>query len=169
MFDKIMLKEAINDLWDSGIQNDNLVALYEVNKNNKAIVRTPIGDSDQIELKENVLQGGSWGPLKASNQMDTIRKESKNEGEHVYMYQGVVPICVLEMVDDTLGIAECGVESIVTNMYINTKVEMKNLKFGVNKDGKASKCHHIHVFKPNTFCPDLKAHGVTIAKVDDDT
>ena len=81
-------------------------------------MRTPIGDSDQIELKENVLQGGSWGPLKASNLMDTIGKESKNEGEHVYMYQGVVPICVLEMGDDTLGIAECGVESIVTNQKL---------------------------------------------------
>ena len=34
MFDKIKLKEAINDLWDSGVKNDNLVALYELNRNN---------------------------------------------------------------------------------------------------------------------------------------
>ena len=46
---------------------------------------------------------------------------------------------------------------------------MKNLKFGVNKDGKASKCHHIHVGKENKFCPDLKAHGVIIDKVEDDS
>lgn len=169
MFDKIKLKEAINDLWDSGLQNDNLVVLYELNKKNRATIRTPIGDSEKIELKENVLQGGSWGPLKASNQMDTIGKESLREGEHVYMYQGVVPICVLEMVDDTLGISECGTDSIETNAYLNTKVEMKNPKFGLNKNGKASKCHHIHVGKPNPFCPDLKAHNVTIDKVDVDS
>ena len=120
----------------------------------------------KIDLKENVLQGGSWGPLKASNQMDTIGKESLKEGKHVYLYQGVVPICVLEMVDDTLGVAECGVDSIDLNCYINTKVEMKNLKFGLNKNGKASKCHHIHVGKSNLFCPDLKAHEKNIMEAD---
>ena len=64
---------------------------------------------------------------------------------------------------------ECGVESIVLNSFLNTKIEMKNLKFGLNKDGKASKCHHIHVGKPNQFCPNLKAHDVIIDKVEFDT
>ena len=145
MFDKIRLKEAINDFWDSGVQDDNLVLLYKLNKNNKAIVKTPVGESDEIHLDENVLQGESFGPLLASNQLDTIGKESKNDGENLYMYQGVVPIRVLEMVDDTLGISECGVDSIVLNSYINTKVEMKNLKFGINNKKKASKCHHMHL------------------------
>ena len=85
------------------------------------------------------------GTLKASNKMDTFGKEAKNEGKYIYMYQGVVPITSLQMVDDTLAVSECGVESIMTNAYINTKVEMKNLSFGVNKEGKASKCHHKQV------------------------
>ena len=76
MFDKIKLKEAINDLWDSGLQNDNLALLYLLNKDNNAIIKTPVGETEPIKLVENVLQGGSWGPLKASNQMDTIPKES---------------------------------------------------------------------------------------------
>ena len=121
MFDKINLKEAINDLWDSGLRNDNLVMLYLLNKNNKAIIRTPVGDTNQIEMDENVHHGWSCGPLKASNQMDTIGKESIKEDIYTYKYQGVVPISVLQMVDDTMAIAECGVESIMTNSYVNTK------------------------------------------------
>ena len=135
IFDKIKLKEALNDLWDSGVKNDKFAMLYELNKNSTAKVLTPVGESDVINLEENVLQGGSWGPLKASNQMDTFGKEAKNEGEFVYMYQGVVPITMLQMVDDTLAVAECGPESKMTNAYVNTKVEMKNLRFGVDKQG----------------------------------
>jgi len=134
MFDKIKLKEAINDFWDSGVQDDNLVLLYKLNKDNKAIIKTPVGETEEIDLDENVLQGESFGPLLASNQLDTIGKESKRDGENLYMFQGQVPISVLEMVDDTLGIAECGVDSIVLNSVINTKVEMKNLKFGINNN-----------------------------------
>ena len=167
MFDKINLKEAINDLWDSGLRNDNLVMLYLLNKNNKAIIKTPVGDTKEINIDENVLQGGSWGPLKASNQMDTIGKESLKTGENVYMYRGSQPIAALEMVDDILAIAECGVQSIITNAYINTKVEMKNLKFGV-KAGKA-KCHQIHIGKSENKCPTLFAHDIKIEKVTEDT
>ena len=85
------------------------------------------------------------------------------------MFQEKVPISVLEMVDDTLGISECGVDSVVLNAVINTKVEMKNLKFGINAKNKASKCHHIHIGKPNKYCPTLKAHDINIEKVDHDT
>ena len=46
---------------------------------------------------------------------------------------------------------------------------MKNLSFGVNKEGKASKCHHKHVGQLNKFCPELKAHGISLEKVTDDT
>ena len=72
------------------------------------------------------------------------------------------------MVDDILAIAECGVDSIVTNAYINKKVEMKNLKFGMN-NGKASKCHQIHIGKLKGKCPTLKAHHTVIEKVPEDT
>ena len=75
-----------------------------------------MGETDEINLEENVLQGGCWGPLKASNQMDTIGRESLQTNENVYMYRQNYPIAALEMVDDILAIAECGVNSIVLNI-----------------------------------------------------
>ena len=75
------------------------------------------------------------------------------------------------MVDDTLGISECGVDSIVLNSYINTKIEMKNLKFGISSK-KTSKCHHMHISKSvetKKKCPNLKAHESVIEKVECDT
>ena len=40
-FDKIWLKEAINDLFEAGLDNDKLVLLYKENQNNSVAVKTP--------------------------------------------------------------------------------------------------------------------------------
>ena len=66
------------------------------------------------------------------------------------------------MIDDVLAIVECGCKSVETNSFINAQFEMKNLH--LNKD----KCHQIHIGKPNTNCPTLKAHDNSIENVNQD-
>ena len=41
MFDSMVLQETISDLFDSGINDDNLILLYEANRNVKVRVKTP--------------------------------------------------------------------------------------------------------------------------------
>ena len=73
------------------------------------------------------------------------------------------------MVDDLLGIASCGSESMELNTFINVQIEMKKLRFHTpGPDGK-SKCHKIHVVKPNKFCPNLFVHGTLLQAVSSDT
>ena len=63
--------------------------------------------------------------------------------------------------------AECGVNSLVCNTFINKKIEMKNLEFGIDEETNiAKKCRQMHVGKQNSFCPPLKAHKAKIMKVD---
>ena len=62
------------------------------------------------------------------------------------------------MVDDCLAIAECGVESVKTNAYLNSKIEMK--KLSLNED----KCKKIHIGKVNKNCPELRAHDQIMKK-----
>ena len=73
------------------------------------------------------------------------------------------------MVDDLLGIAPCGLESLALNTFINVQIEMKKLRFHTpGADGK-SKCHQIHVGRPNEFCPTLHVHGTKMLSVTSDT
>ena len=65
----------------------------------------------------------------------------------------------LAMVDDILTISECGLKSVATNSFINSKIEMKKLTLGKNK------CKQIHVGKDNIFCPTLEVHGEPIEVV----
>ena len=42
-FDQLWLEELVNDLYDRGLVNDKLALLYEINKDIKVAVKTPMG------------------------------------------------------------------------------------------------------------------------------
>ena len=73
------------------------------------------------------------------------------------------------MVDDNLGISVCGNRSIAMNMFINTHMEMKRLKFHTPDTTGKSKCHKLHVGKINSICPELRVHGSPMECVQSDT
>ena len=50
MFDAIGLKEALSDVFDAGIKDDNLALLYEANKAIKMAVKTPNGLTERRGL-----------------------------------------------------------------------------------------------------------------------
>ena len=51
-------------------------------------------------------------------QIDEIGKECLEDGKYTYDYKGEVPIPPLIMLDDLVGIAECGTQSAMLNSYI---------------------------------------------------
>ena len=53
------------------------------------------------------------------------------------------------MVDDLACISTCGVDTVKTNSYINTKTNLKKLQFGEDK------CHKMHIGKEKDYCPEL--------------
>ena len=50
------------------------------------------------------------------------------------------------------------------HLVINTKIEMKKLKFHTPGNGK-SKCFKLHIGKKNKYCPDLLVHGAKMSPV----
>ena len=101
----------MNNLYDSLPQtgrNDKLALLYKANCDNHVAVKTPAGQTERINIRELVMQGGTWGPLKCSNSLDKMGKIYEDTGEHLYKYKNIVQIPILTMVDDTFAIAECG-------------------------------------------------------------
>ena len=160
-FDAMWLEESMNDLCDTLPLNecDKKIALvYQNNCNNLVSVKTPFGLTERTDINKIVTQGGVWGPIQCSNQIDKLGKECLAENKHLFTYKGVVKVPPLAMIDDILAVALCGMKSVATNTFINTKIEIKKLLFSTPK------CGHIHVGKCNPFCPDLEVHGETVSK-----
>ena len=132
MFDSIDLEEAISDLFDIGMKDDTLVLVYKANKQIYMAVKTPTGLTERQTLENIVLQGDTWGSILASVQVDSIGKECVEAG-YGYKYKDSLPISMLGLVDDTIGVTEAGFMAQQMNAFINVKTAEKSLQFGPKK------------------------------------
>ena len=132
MFDAIGLEEAISDAFDVGMDDDNLSLIYDANKEIQMAINTPSGLTERQILKNVVLQGDTWGSLLASIQVDNICRDIANSG-YGYKYKDVLPVSLLALVDDLIGISYAGYRAQQMNIAINIKTAEKRLQFGVNK------------------------------------
>ena len=107
--------------------------------------------------------------MQCSISIDKIGRLCTQRMEHRYKYKNKVNIVALAMVDDLLGIAPCGLESLALNTFVNVQIEMKKLKFHTPGPNGKTKCHKIHVGRKNQFCPDLQVHGTVMPAVTSET
>ena len=154
------LKETVNDLFEAGLDNDNLNIIYKLNENNKVAVKTPHGLSERVQIKKIVMQGENLAPLECSVQVDTFGKECLADKKHLFLYRGEVEVPPLSMVDDLLCISTCGIQSVLMNSFIKAKSIMKKLQFGVTK------CHKIHVGGDTSICPPLSVDKWTVKETE---
>ena len=148
MFDGMDSSEACGDIFNYGVNDDHLNLLHEANKSIVINVRTPYGVTDDYNITNKIMQGDTWASAMASTQVDSFGKEMiKENPSYMYKYLGQVPIPVLGMVDDLIGIAEAGHKTKLLNAFINVKTADKDLQFG------AEKCKTMTVSKrkPYTF------------------
>ena len=97
-----------------------------IDKTLKIAVKSPVGITDRFEIAENILQGGQWGPIQCSVEIDEIGKECMDSGQMQYKYKNCVDISPLAMIDDLAGISNCGPDSVSLNTFINEKIKAKN-------------------------------------------
>ena len=132
MFDAISLEEAVNDAFDAGVKDDNLALIYQANREVKMSVNTRNGLTDRQTLKNLILQGDTLGSILASIQVDKICKDVETLG-YGYMYKDTLPITMLAMVDDLVGVTNVGFKAQQLNAAINIKSAEKRLQFGETK------------------------------------
>ena len=170
-FDALWLEDCLNDMFDSlpaSQQNDKLALVYETNRNNFVAIKTAVGLTDRVNIRNIVTQGGTFGPIDCANSIDKVGQKCLKE-EKNFQYKKMVKIPPLGFIDDILSIARCGIQSLSQNTFINTQIETKKLKFHTpNADGK-TKCHYIHIGKREKPCPNLQVHGTNIPEVDEDS
>ena len=118
-FDSLWLEECMNDLFEAGIDDDNLALIYEANKSINVAIKTPNGLTAREPLEKIVLQGDVFGPIECSVLVDTFGKECIEEDKHLYMYKDEVGIPPLAMIDDLISVTNCGIESVKMNVFLN--------------------------------------------------
>ena len=94
MFDSINLQQAVSDIYEAGLNDDNLPLVYQANKEIFMAVNTPGGLSERQRIEDSVLQGDTWGSLLASVQVDSIGQECAEAG-YGYNYKNILPIGML--------------------------------------------------------------------------
>ena len=132
IFDAIHLEQALIDVYDYGLNDDNLSLIYQANRDVKMAVNTPSGLTERQSLKNVVLQGDTFGSILASVQVDTIGKEVEDSG-YGYMYQDKLSVSLLGLVDDMIGVTEAGFKTQQLNAILNVKTAEKQLQFSVKK------------------------------------
>ena len=157
-FDKLWLEASINALYEAGLQHDILNLLYIENEKADIAVKVNNVLSKRFSVQNLVMQGSVWGGIKCTTLMDKLSKIMKNTDTLMYKYRGDpnIGIGVLGMIDDNVGISECGMDSVVKNAIINSFVESHRLEMHKEKSmvihiGSAKKC-----YQP---CPQLKVHA----------
>ena len=95
-------------------------------------VKTSGGLTDRQVIKNSVLQGDTWGSILASVQVDAIAKDVV-EADLGYLYKENLPVSILGLVDDIIGVSEAGFKAQQMNVILNVKSAEKCLQFGVNK------------------------------------
>ena len=66
-FDSMWLDETINDLYETGLVNDNLNLIYKLNNKNKVAVVTPHGLTERVEMDQLVMQGENFARWSAAS------------------------------------------------------------------------------------------------------
>ena len=151
-FDSLWLTECINEMYEAGIRNDKLCLLYLSNKDAQIVIKTASGKTDQMSIKDKVMQGRVWGGLMCTTTMDKLCKLVYNDETLIYKYKGKVDVPPLEMVDDIITISKGGSTGVALNQTVNTFLELKKLKLSEGK------CSQIHIGKQKEKCTNHKVH-----------
>ena len=146
-FDKLWLQASLNALHEAGLKNDMLNLLSQESKDAEIAIKVNDRLSTRFHVKNVIMQGSVLGGLKCKSQMDIMNKIMKQKESLLYKYKGdpEITIGVLGMIDDTLGIAECGASSVEKNSVVNSFMETHKMQMHGDKSfvihlGKSSKC-----------------------------
>ena len=84
-FDSLWIQEAMNDLYETGLNNDKFEVIYKENSEIKVCVKTPYGKTSIFTLKDVLLQGTVFPGLNCSLQMDKLGKKAYENGKPLFL------------------------------------------------------------------------------------
>ena len=162
-FDKMWLQSCTNALYDNGLRNDLLSLMYLENRNIQFAAKVNNKLTRRTSAQDLEMQGSVWSSLKCTTMMDNLNKRVMADQHLQYYYKEdkSIPIGIRGMVDDTIGVSNCGNTSVQLNGVINSFIETQRLTLSKEK----SAVFHVgSKLKCKTECPKLKVHQSEMSK-----
>ena len=157
-FDEMWYAETHNDLYDVKVQDNKFALIAKLDEEADVIVKTPCGPTDEFKLRELVMQGSVFAPIKSTIQIDTLGRDCLQHNQGLFKYKNVLSITPLALIDDCLGFSTCSTDAVQLNGILNSKMTSKKLRLSANK------CHQLHISKKPTNCYNNLKVGEVIMK-----
>ena len=132
-FDKEVLRDAMDSLYEAGIRGKLYRLWYMLNHDTQIRVKTSFGLTQVAATGENVTQGSIGGGIASSlNLAKTIGKYFSGTEEASYMGLKLAPLMYQ---DDTARLATSIEEAQKGNVLISEAMKIKQLELNVDKSG----------------------------------
>ena len=133
-FDKMVLKEAMKELWLKGIQGKHWRLIYKLNSNNILTPITDLGECEPVKVKEMIKQGSVLGSVVSSLTIDSLTR-ILDKCENTWEVEGT-KIKPLLFQDDIIAINRTKDIQKTVNL-IETFQHLKRLEFHEGKTKKS--------------------------------
>ena len=153
-FDSLWLEDALNTLWDVGVENELLYIIYLLNKNCNITVNTPFGPPERFTIEKLVKQGTVLGPVLCSTSIGDYCKDKINPDSGTFVEK--VEIRPLAFMDDLNDINTLPSRMINLNNNAVHFEKLRRLQFGTDK------CEILKVGKKMVTLPKLELHAEEI-------
>ena len=130
-FDSIWLKDALVDIFFSGLKNEELLLLHELNKEAVMKIKTPFGLTEELILNMILKQGTVNGPILCCCTVGKFCDHCVQNNIAVNVHDIEIP--PIAFVDDINGIADSISKSVVLNAHAEIFQKRKKLQFKVEK------------------------------------
>ncbi|XP_066975447.1 uncharacterized protein [Macrobrachium rosenbergii] len=131
-FDKLDLKDCIKEIGKLIGWKDALL-IRKMNENGKAVIRCPAGETDAIEITENVRQGTIYGPKLCSIATDKVNEISRKNITIIRNIEIESLIFVDDIMFPTSG--KEGIEMAIGNCH--SLEQLKKFKFNTKPSKSA--------------------------------
>ena len=133
-FDKMILKEAMKELWIKGIKGKHWRLIYKLNSNNILIPQTEIGDCQQIKVDEMIKQGSVLGSVISAITIDSLTRIIEKHDNQWNI--GDIKMNPLLFQDDIFAVNKTNEIQNTINI-IQTFQDLKRLQFHEEKTKKS--------------------------------
>ena len=132
-FDKEILRDAMDTLYQAGIRGKLYRLWYMLNKDTQIRVKTSFGLTEIAATGENVAQGSIGGALISSLNLDkTVRSYFSGAAEISYLTTKLAPLIFQ---DDTLRFGTSIDDVQQGNILISNAIKSKQLQLNIDKSG----------------------------------
>ena len=121
-FDKLWLQDCIIELAKLGYNKNDLEILYKLNETAQFKINTPYGDTENIETKEVVKQGTTYGTIMCCASIARVNEI----GEKVICKYGNIEIGMPVFMDDIAPIGDADAKGKAVRNCRKMEIEKKN-------------------------------------------